>query len=317
MEARMDVDLLIATDIPPFMRAPLEERYRCHDLYRAKNRRTLFGEVAASIRGIACKGHGPIDKGMIDELPKLEIISCFGVGIDGVDFKSAQARGIAVTNTPDVLTECVADLAVGLLISAVREIALADRYVRAGRWTREGDMALSARVHGKRLGILGLGRIGEAIAKRAAGFGLAINYHNRRRKSVPFAYFEDARSLAEASDFLVVCCPGGSETRHLVDMAVLKALGSKGFLINVSRGSVVDEDALVRALEQRWIAGAGLDVFDNEPYVPETLLRLDNVTLLPHIASATRETRQAMADLAVANLDAHFSGQPLLTPFSL
>ncbi len=238
-----------------------------------------------------------------------------GVGYDRVDVPAAIERGIPVTHTPDVLNDEVADLAIGLMLSVARRIPQADRYVRAGRWAAEGPMPLARKMSGARLGIVGLGRIGQAIAKRAAAFGMQIAYTGRtQRPGLPYPYHPSARALAANVDFLVVITPGGEGTRHLIDREVLRALGPRGFLVNVARGSVVDEQALVEALRAGEIAGAGLDVFAQEPEVPQALREMDNVVLTPHMASATHETRQAMADLALANLQAHFAGRPLLSP---
>ena len=249
------------------------------------------------------------------QLPALEIVSIMGVGYDGVDVAAAKARGAMVTHTPDVLNDDVADLALALALSIARRLPQADRYVRAGRWASDGPMPLATKLSGARMGIVGMGRIGQAIAHRAQAFGMSIAYTARSAKpALPFAYHPSARELAAASDFLVVITPGGAGTRKLIDAAVLDALGPQGYLINVARGSVVDEQALIAALQQGRIAGAALDVFEAEPHVPEALRALDNVVLVPHIGSATRATRQAMADLARDNLVRHFAGQAPKTP---
>jgi hydroxypyruvate reductase len=238
-----------------------------------------------------------------------------GVGYDGVDVSAALERKIPVTHTPGVLNDDVADLAMALMFCVARRIPQADRYVREGRWADQGPMPLARKVSGARLGIVGLGRIGLAIAERAQAFGMSVAYTSRNaRTEHAFRYYASARELAAEVDFLVAITPGGAGTRHLIDAQVLAALGARGYLINVARGSVVDEAALIDALQRGVIAGAGLDVFENEPHVPEALRALDNVVLTPHMASATRETRQAMADLAIDNLRAHFAGKPLLSP---
>jgi hydroxypyruvate reductase len=238
-----------------------------------------------------------------------------GVGYDRVDVPAALERRIPVTHTPGVLNDEVADLAIGLMLSIARHIPQADKYTRAGRWGTDGPVPLSRKVSGARLGIVGLGRIGQAIALRAAAFGMSIAYNTRsEKKDFAYRFYPTAQALAAAVDFMIVITPGGAATRHLIDARVLAALGSKGYLINVARGSVVDEAALVDALRKGVIAGAALDVFENEPYPSEALLSMDNVVLTPHIASGTRETRQAMADLALGNLQAHFSGAKLLSP---
>lgn len=251
---------------------------------------------------------------LMDALPKLGAIVHFGVGYETTDVARARARGINVSNTPDVLTDCVADLAVGGLINVLRDLSAADRYVRAGKWVPNG-FGLRTKVSGKRVGILGLGRIGQAIARRLEGFDADISYHSRRPvDGVGYRYAASARELAEGADVLVVATAGGAETRNLVSADVLNALGPRGYLVNIARGSVVDEPALVSALVDGRIAGAALDVFADEPNVPAPLLELDNVLLLPHIASATRETRQAMGELTFRNLDHYMTEGTLVTP---
>ena len=251
---------------------------------------------------------------LIEALPALEIIGVFGVGVDAVDLATARARGVRVTNTPDVLTEGVAELAMALLLDRRPADRLNDRYVRAGRWPKEGDPALANSLAGKRLGILGLGRIGRAVAQRAEAFDMAICYGGPRRKADVAYDYGDLVAMARAVDCLMVTCLGGPTTAGLIGREVIDALGPEGWLINVARGSVVDEPALVEALVEGRLGGAGLDVFAREPEVPEALLGLDNVVLQPHQASATWETRDAMGQLVVDNLKAHFAGRPLPTP---
>lgn len=244
---------------------------------------------------------------LLNALPALKVLSVFGVGYDAVDVTTAHARGVQVGYTPEVLNDCVADTAMGLLLDVARGFSASDRYVRAGLWPK-APFPLATRVSGKRLGIVGLGRIGQTIARRASGFDMEIRYHNRRQRSdVDFGYEPSLAGLAQWCDFLMVASAGGAETRHLIDMDVLRALGPKSFLINISRGSVLDEEALIDALEQGLIAGAGLDVYDDEPNVPERLRALDQAVLFPHLASATHETRQAMADLVLENLLSFFA----------
>jgi lactate dehydrogenase-like 2-hydroxyacid dehydrogenase len=250
---------------------------------------------------------------LIERLPNLRAIVSFGVGYDSIDVAAAKARGIPVSNTPDVLNDCVADLAFGLIIDCARQMSRADRFVRAGEWP-SGGLPLAARVSGKKLGIVGLGRIGEEVAKRSSGFDMQVRYHNRR--PVPgsqYGYETTLIDLARWSDFLVLTCPGGESTRNLINREVIDALGPKGSLINVARGSVVDEAALVEALVEGRLGGAGLDVYANEPVVPEALLNLPNVVLLPHIGSATEETRLAMEELLFANLRAFLERGEMLT----
>nr|WP_272887202.1 2-hydroxyacid dehydrogenase [Stutzerimonas stutzeri] len=250
---------------------------------------------------------------LIGRLPNLRAIISSGVGYDSIAVGAARARGIPVSNTPDVLNDCVADLAFGLVIDCARQMSRADRFVRNGEWP-SGGLPLARKVYGKRLGIVGLGRIGEAVAKRSSGFDMQVRYHNRRPVvGCEYGYESDLIELARWSDFLVLTCPGGESTRNLINRAVLDALGSKGMLINVSRGSVVDEPALVEALLEGRLGGAGLDVYAREPSVPQALLDLPNVVLLPHIASATEETRLAMEELLLANLRTFIERGELVT----
>lgn len=273
-----------------------------------------FAKIAPSIRAISGAGESKVPASLMDQLPGLEMISVFGVGYDGYDIPAARARGVPVTNTPDVLTDEVADMGLGLMLSIARRIPQADRYVRAGKWP-SGPMPLARKMSGARLGIVGLGRIGRAIATRAEGFSMSIAYTTRTARSdMPYRYFPSVVALAAEVDFLMVITPGGAATKGLISTEVLKALGPQGYLINVARGSVVDQTALIKALQDGVIAGAALDVFEDEPNVPEALRAMDNVVLTPHIASATWQTRHAMADLAFGNLQAHFAGKPLLTP---
>ncbi|RUT99447.1 2-hydroxyacid dehydrogenase, partial [Mesorhizobium sp. M7A.T.Ca.TU.009.02.1.1] len=241
-------------------------------------------------------------------------VSCYGVGTDAIDLAYARANGIRVTNTPDVLTEDVADIGVGLLLAVARKIPLADTYVRDGSW-RKANMPLVTRVCGKRLGIVGMGRVGAAVARRAAAFDCAVAYFDvRKRDELPYAFVSDLVELARQSEFMIVTLAGGDSTKHIINADVLAALGPDGIVINISRGSTVDETALLAALESSAIKGAGLDVFWNEPTIDERFLKLSNVVLQPHHASGTVETRKAMGQLVRDNLAAHFGGQTLLTP---
>lgn len=272
-----------------------------------------FAKIAPTIQAVAAQGETVLRADLIERLPALKLISVMGVGYDGIDVATAKSRGIVVTHTPDVLNDDVADLALGLMIAASRQICAADRYVRAGSWP-SGPVPLAKKMSGARVGMVGMGRIGQAIAHRALAFGMSIAYTSRSPKSVPYRYLPTSLALAAEVDFLVIITPGGASTLKMIDAPVLAALGKKGILINVARGSVVDEAALIDALEKGVIAGAGLDVFESEPAVPERLRAMPHVVLTPHIGSATAHTRGAMADLAVANLRACFDGQPLLTP---
>jgi len=309
--------ILQSMEMPPRIAEGLEGRYQTHHLWQAKDPPALLAEIGDRVRGAITLGHGVLDKALIDALPNLEVISVLGVGYDGVDVKHAASRGVVVSNTPDVLTEEVANLGVGLALAVTREIPKADAYVRSGAWLR-GDMPLNRTIVGRPVGVVGMGRIGRATADRLAALGAKVSWYGPRPKpDVPYPFDPDIAHLAGKVDGLVLCCPGGPATRHLVNRKVLAALGPDGWLVNVARGTVVDEQALVEALMARRIWGAGLDVFEGEPSVPEELFDLENVVLQPHQASATVATRNAMADLVIENLDLHFSGKPLKTPVSV
>ena len=306
--------ILSVAKLPPFFGKQLTEAFVVHDRLHETDP-VAFAAIAPEIRAIVGGGESRVPRALMDQLPALDMVSIMGVGYDGVDVPAALERHIAVTHTPGVLNDEVADLAIALMLSVARRIPQADQYVRAGRWAKDGAMPLARKVSGARLGLVGLGRIGQAIASRAIAFGMSIAYTARSAKSdLPYSFYPSAQALAAQVDFLIVITPGGAATRHLINAEVLKALGPNSYLINVARGSVVDELALMDALQKGTIAGAALDVFENEPHVPEALWSMDNVVLTPHIASATLQTRQAMADLAAANLKAHFAGQPLLSP---
>jgi lactate dehydrogenase-like 2-hydroxyacid dehydrogenase len=263
-------------------------------------------------------GRTGVDAALMAALPNLGAVVNFGVGYETIDVAAAAARGIGVSNTPDVLTDCVADTAVGLMIDVLRQFSASDRYVRAGRWSADGDYPLTRQVSGASVGIIGLGRIGSAIALRLKAFGCKISYHNRRAvEGSPYAYVSSALELARNVDVLVVAAAGGSGTQRLVSREVIDALGADGYLINIARGSVVDEDALVAALAAGRVAGAGLDVFVDEPNVPEALLTMDNVVVLPHVGSGTVETRGAMEELTLRNLDAFLKTGQLVTPVEM
>lgn len=261
-------------------------------------------------------GGAPAGAAEMDALPDLRAIVNFGVGYDNVDVAEAGRRGIVVSNTPDVLTDAVADLAAFLVVDVLRGISAADRFVRSGAWARGEKPPLTRDVRGAVVGVLGLGRIGRAAAERLEAFGAEVHYHSRSAKDVAWTYHGSPVELAAASDVLVVLTPGGAGTEGLVDAAVLDALGPDGYLVNVARGSVVDEPALVTALEEGRIAGAGLDVFADEPHVPEALLRRDDVVLLPHVGSATVQTREAMGRLVLDNVEAFLARGELVTPVS-
>ena len=306
-------EVLSVANLSPYFSKPLQAAYAVHQRLHETDP-TAFTKIAPRIRAIAASGESTVSAELIQQLPALEIISVMGVGYDGIDVAAAKARAVTVTHTPGVLDDDVADLAIGLMLSAARQLPAADRYVRAGSWP-SGPMPLARKMSGARLGLVGMGRIGQAIAHRAAAFGMQIAYTARGEKAgLSFSYFPSATALAAESDFLVIITPGGAGTRKLINAEVLAALGTKGILVNVARGSVVDETALIDALERGVIGGAGLDVFESEPNVPERLRAMPQVVLVPHIGSATTQTREAMADLAFANLQAHFSGTALLSP---
>ena len=306
--------VLAVSRLPPLYLGPLSERYEVLDrLHETEPSR--LAALAPQVHAVAASGESKLTAEVVGRLPALQIVSVMGVGYDGIDVAACKARGAMVTHTPDVLNDDVADLAIGLMLSAARQLPAADRYVRAGEWAAKGPMPLARKMSGARLGIVGMGRIGKAIAARALAFGMSVAYTARSAKAeLPYKFHATAEKLAAESDFLVVITPGGAGTKHMINAAVLRALGKKGILVNVARGSVVDEQALIEALEQGVIAGAGLDVFENEPQVPERLRALPHVVLVPHIGSATTSTRQAMANLALANLEAFFAGQAVKTP---
>ena len=291
----------------------LNEFFEFHDRPHL-NDAALFQRLAPEVRALAAGGESKVPAEFMDQLPKLELISVMGVGYDGVDVAAAKARGVMVTHTPDVLNDDVADIALVLLLSAIRRIPQGDRYVREGKWLKAA-MPLTDTLRNRTLGMVGLGRIGKAIAKRAEAFGLKIVYHTRTLQTdQPYVHYPRLIEMARDVDILMVIVPGGAATRHLINAHVLEALGPSGYLINVARGSVVDEPALIKALQEKKIAGAGLDVFENEPNVPEALIKMDNVVLAPHVGSATHHTRNAMAQLVVDNLKAWCEGRPVLTP---
>jgi len=305
-------EILVTAPLPPFLYEPLKAAFTCHDYYAAADKPALLAALGARVRGLVQGGGTVTPTTLLDALPNLEIISVFGVGYDGVPVDYCRTRGIKVTNTPDVLTEDVADVALALVMMTGRGFARLERFVRGGGWEK-GGYELMTKLSGKRVGILGLGRIGKAIAERVSALGMQVAYTGRKPQEVDYEFLPDLKRLAAWSDFLVVACPGGAATRGIVNAEVLDALGKTGTLVNIARGSIVDEPALVKALADGTIKGAGLDVFADEPHVPAALLKMDNVVLLPHVGSATRETRQAMGDLCKANLDAWFAGKGTVT----
>lgn len=312
-------DLLQVGSYPEWDQTPLDAAFTMHRWWEAPDRDAFLAKVGPNVRAIATRGDLGASEAMIAACPKLEIISVFGVGYDAVHMPSCRARGIPVTNTPDVLTDDVADLAVAMLLSLVRRVVPADAWVRSGDWAAKGSPPLTRKVSGTRAGILGLGRIGAAIARRCQGFGMQIAYSARSPKpgAEGWTYIPDAVDLARNCDHLFVALAATPETRHIVNARVLQALGPDGTLINISRAANVDETALLDALETHQIAGAALDVFEGEPNLNPRFLTAPNILLQPHHGSGTVDTRKAMGKLMRDNLTAHFAGQPLITPVPL
>jgi lactate dehydrogenase-like 2-hydroxyacid dehydrogenase len=293
----------------------IDPRVTLHRLWEAPDREAALAALAPRIRAIAATSHhAVVDTALLDRLPNLEIVVSFGVGYDHIDAVAAAAHGVVVTHTPGVLDDEVADVAMALTLATVRELPRAERYLREGRW-RAAPFPLTATLRGRTMGILGFGRIGKAIARRAAAFGLSVVYHGRNEQpGAPYLYYPTLLGMAAACDILMIAAPGGPATRGIVDRAVIDALGPDGILINVARGSLVDEKALAAALREGRLLGAGLDVFDGEPEVRAELLALDNAVLLPHVGSASRHTRQAMGALMIDNLKSWLDGKGPLTP---
>ena len=312
-EGKLPVAILVPGDFNDHAAGRIDEAFKLVRIERA-DPGLVTDEMRATVRGIA--SYAGINAAMIDALPNLEIIASFGVGYDSVDANHAAKRGVMVTNTPDVLTEEVADTAIGLLINTVRELYAAEKWLRDGDWVEKGNYRLSRlTLRGRSVGIFGMGRIGRAVARRLEAFGLPIAYHNRRKvEGLAYEYHATLKGLAEAVDTLICIAPGGAATEKAINAEVLSALGSNGVFVNIGRGSAMDEAALAAALESGTIAAAGLDVFADEPNVPQTLLDASNTSLLPHVGSASEHTRRAMADLCVDNLVAWFTERRPLTP---
>jgi lactate dehydrogenase-like 2-hydroxyacid dehydrogenase len=310
------LDILAPVKGMDLIEEQLSARLPLHRLWLEPNPDVWLAERGPRVRAIAMTGgHARLDEAYMRRFPDLEIISSFGVGYDNIDAKAAARLGILVTNTPGVLDDEVADTALGLMIMTVRQLPQAERYLRAGEWSAKGAYPLTPSLRGRTVGILGLGRIGKAIATRVRAFGLDVVYHGRHAQAdVPYRYYASLVDMAKASDVLIVVAPGGPGTRHIINAEVLAALGPDGVLINIARGSLVDETALIEALRNKTILGAGLDVFDKEPSVPPELIALANTVLLPHVGSASVKTRRAMAECVVQNLFAWADGKPPLTP---
>jgi hydroxypyruvate reductase len=304
-------DLLVIGGRPEWYMDRLSEDFTVH---RIANDDPSGLDPALAERIEAVTSAGIVGRRLIDALPRLGLVANGGAGYEKVDVEALRERGVALTNTPGVTDGCVADMAFALLLAVARHVTRGDRFVRAGLWP-SNDYPLVPRLHGRPIGILGLGNIGLAIARRASGFDMPVFYHNRRaRPDQSYTYCPSPRALAERVDFLVVACPGGTETRHLVDASVLEALGPGGIVVNIARGSIIDEEALAAALRDGRIMGAGLDVFENEPQVPDALLKAENAVLMPHRGGGTHETWQDACDLVKANILSYFRGEPLPTP---
>jgi lactate dehydrogenase-like 2-hydroxyacid dehydrogenase len=310
----MKPGLVMVGPLMPRVMEGIAPLFEVHKLWEAADKDALLAKVAPGVRAIATDGTRGASADLMRKLPKLEVIGCQGVGVDAIDLGYARTHNVIVTNTPDVLNDDVADIAIVLMLSAIRRIPQGDRYVREGKWLK-AHMPLTDTLRTRSLGMVGVGRIGKASATRAEAFGLKIVYHTRTLQTdQPYVHYPRLIEMARDVDILMTIVPGGAATRHLINAHVLEALGPSGYLINVARGSVVDEPALIKALQEKKIAGAGLDVFENEPNVPQALLEMDNVVLAPHVGSATHHTRNAMAQLVVDNLKAWCEGRPVLTP---
>ncbi len=314
MTATERPDLLLTGKMVPVVEESVDKLFTVHRLANAKDREAFIAEVAPRIRAIATGGQFPVTAELMGKMPKLEIVSNFGVGYDSVDAKWAGAHGIVVTNSPDVLNDEVADTTIALLLNTLRELPQAEKYLRAGKWP-EKPYPLTNTLRDRTIGIVGMGRIGKAIAKRLEGFGRPIVYHSRKPAAdVSYKHYPDLTTMAKDVNVLIAIIPGGPATKNIINADVLKALGPNGVLINVARGSVVDEPALIEALQKKTILSAGLDVFAGEPKVPQALIDMDNVVLLPHVASATHWTRRAMGQLVVDNLTSWAAGKGPVTP---
>jgi lactate dehydrogenase-like 2-hydroxyacid dehydrogenase len=307
-------DILIADSLMPKVLRALEAQFALHHL-PTTNPRAMLADVGSRIRGIARGGHIKLDRSFLELLPHLEIIANFGVGYDGIDLDAAAERGVIVTNTPDALTEETADTALGLLLMTVRELSAAERHLRAGKWEKDGPYPLTASLRDRTVGMIGMGRIGVAIARRLDAMRVPVVYHTRTaRTDVPYRHYADLRAMATDVDTIVIIVPGNASTKHMVNASVLQALGPSGILINAGRGVVVDQPALIQALTDRTIRAAGLDVYSDEPHVPAALVALPNAVLLPHVGSGSVFTRDAMGQLMVDNLSSWFTHGRPLTP---
>ena len=307
--------ILLLPKLPADLVRQLEIQYIVHIVRNDADYDIVIRSNAEKISAIAVMGGTPISAALMDQLPSLGMIGCYGVGYDGIDIGHAKSKGIMVSNTPGVLSDDVADIAIALMLAVYRDLPGGDAFVRSKKWVH-GSYPLARKFSGSKLGLVGMGRIGAIIAKRAVAFDCEISYHARNQRDVPYRYFDDLVELARNVDTLCVITPGGNKTHHLINREVLHALGSDGIFINVARGSVVDENALISALDAGEIAGAGLDVFDAEPHVPTALIEMNQVVLQPHVGSATYSSHQAIMQLVMDNIAAYFAGEPLLTSLS-
>jgi lactate dehydrogenase-like 2-hydroxyacid dehydrogenase len=310
----MKPGLLVIQRRSPHLLEAIAREYSVFDYGRADDPDGFVIEVGDEVRAMLTNGRGGAGAGLIARLPRLEIICCFGVGYEMVDLESCRSRGITLTNAPGTNDVGVAEMAILLMLAVTRNLSAADKFVKQGA-RPEGDVVRTHTIGGKRLGIVGLGRIGRKIADRAAGFEMEIAWHGPNEKpDAPWRYFPELGGLIEWADYLVLACPGGEATRHLISAPELRALGASGILVNVARGTVVDPDALIAALDGGIIGGAGLDVFEGEPHLPAAIRIFDNVTLTPHMGAITHEALENGRELLLANLRAHFAGEPVPTP---
>ncbi len=308
----MDKNLLIMTEMPEYFVSLADKNFNTYKLWLNKNEDDYLSEIKKDVDAIAVMGGYKITSKLMKSMPNLKIIACYGVGYDAIDINYAKTLGIKVTNTPEVLNDEVADTAIALMLCVYKKIVDADSFARNNSWLN-GDFPLTKKFTGTKLGIVGMGRIGKAIAKRAEAFDCKISYHSRNKKDVKYKYFTDLNQLAKEVDTLCVITPGGKETEKLINKEVLSSLGKNGVIINVARGSVIDQDELIHSLENNFILAAGLDVYTNEPNIPEKLIKLENTVLLPHVASGTVETRNAMGQLVFDNIKNYFQNKSLIS----
>ncbi|WP_319410982.1 2-hydroxyacid dehydrogenase [uncultured Cohaesibacter sp.] len=311
----MKPDVLVIVPLRPDQQEQLEATYSLHRYDQADDKEAFLDQIGDKILAAVTNGGRGITRAQLDKLPNLKIVSSSGVGYDAIDVEACSEKGIKVTNTPDVLTDDVADMAVALFLAVRRDLVRGDAHVRSGAWGKDGPYPLTRSIRSKKVGIAGLGRIGKAIAARLEPMGVELAYHGRRQQAdVAYHYMADLEAMAKWADVLIAAMPGGADTEGMISANVLEALGPQGSFINIARGSVVDEAALIACLKDGRLGSAGLDVFVNEPNPDVAFAAIPNAVLHPHNASGTVETRGAMSQLVVDNLKAHFAGQPLLTP---